>query len=289
MFAGNGVELQIVPEIGGRIIQFTLAGKEFLWVNPRLAGKMPPSGGLDADGGWLNFGGDKLWPAPQGWDNDRQWPGPPDAVLDGQPYRAESLAGGAAARLTSRDDPRSGIRFSRTLVRFPAATACNFEATMKNIDTKPRRWGIWADTQLNAGKPDRSGFNPLLRACCPLNPDSRFPRGYRVIFGEERQSVLSPRPRAWTDAACIIGTTSARSASIVPAAGWRPWTGKRRRVRAAIRLRAGQGISRRLIGGVLAQRRRKNSRLPSRHGHGGKAPPRTPLCSRARCSVRSPG
>jgi hypothetical protein len=57
-------------------------------------------------------GGDKLWPAPQGWNNDAQWPGPPDAVLDGQPYRAEMLDGGAALRLTSRDDPRSGIRFS---------------------------------------------------------------------------------------------------------------------------------------------------------------------------------
>ena len=83
----NGlVELQVLPNIGGRIIQFKLGGKEFLWVNPQLAGKLPPPSGLAADGGWFNAGGDKLWPAPQGWDNDQQWPGPPDAVLDGQPY-----------------------------------------------------------------------------------------------------------------------------------------------------------------------------------------------------------
>ena len=185
MFAGNGVELQIVPEIGGRVIQFTFAGRELFWVNPLLAGKMPPPGGLDANGGWLNYGGDKLWPAPQGWDNDAQWPGPPDAVLDGQPYRAELLDGGAALRLTSRDDPRSGIRFSRTLRPLPGRSGVRFEATMTNVDAKPRRWGIWAHTQLNAAKRDGSGFNSLLRAFCPLNPRSKFPRGYSVIFGEE--------------------------------------------------------------------------------------------------------
>ena len=185
MFADNGVELQIVPEIGGRVIQFTFAGKDLFWVNPLLVGKTPPTGGLAADGGWLNYGGDKLWPAPQGWDNDAQWPGPPDAVLDGQPYRTELMDGGAALRLTSRDDPRSGIRFSRTIRPLPGRSSVRFEATMTNVDSKPRRWGIWAHTQLNAAKRDGSGFNPLMRAFCPLNPRSKFPRGYGVIFGEE--------------------------------------------------------------------------------------------------------
>jgi hypothetical protein len=185
MLDGNGFELQVVPEIGGRVIQFTIAGKDLFWVNPLLVGKAPPPGGLAADGGWLNYGGDKLWPAPQGWDNDSQWPGPPDAVLDGQPYRAELMDGNTTLRLTSRDDPRSGIRFSRTVRPLPGRSGVRFEATMTNVDTKPRRWGIWAHTQLNAAKRDGSGFNPLMRAFCPLNPRSKFQRGYRVIFGEE--------------------------------------------------------------------------------------------------------
>lgn len=82
----NGfIELQVLPDIGGRVIQFKLGDNEFLWVNPQLAGKLPTASGLAADGGWFNAGGDKLWPAPQGWDGAAQWPGPPDAVLDGQP------------------------------------------------------------------------------------------------------------------------------------------------------------------------------------------------------------
>jgi hypothetical protein len=186
------IELQILPEIGGRIIQFKLGDREFLWVNPQLAGKFPEPSGLNAEGGWFNIGGDKLWPAPQGWDNDQQWPGPPDAVLDGQPYECETLAPGQpgemAVRLTSRDDPRSGIRFSRVIRIFPGSTRVAFEVTMKNIDTKPRRWGIWSHTQLDGANADRSSFNPLLQAWCPINPKSRFPRGYQVMFGEQDNS-----------------------------------------------------------------------------------------------------
>ena len=192
----NGlVELQVLPDIGGRIIQFKLGGKEFLWVDSKQAGKLPASNGLAAEGGWFNVGGDKLWPAPQGWANDQQWPGPPDAVLDGQPYTLENLPakrGETAIRLTSGKDPRSGIQFSRVVRLFEESTRVSFEATMKNVDTKPRRWGIWAHTQLDGGKADGSGYNPLLQAWCPLNPQSKFPKGYDVIFGETNNPSFQP-------------------------------------------------------------------------------------------------
>jgi len=179
------VQLHVVPEIGGRVIQFALGEKEFFWVNPALLGKTSPKTGLGPEGGWMNYGGDKLWPAPQGWDNDRQWPGPPDAVLDGQPYRAEMESDPAGIRLTSRDDPRSGIRFTRRIRLSPNSTRVSIEATMTNIDDKPRRWGIWAHTQLHAGLPGSDDYNRLMRAWCPINSRSRFERGYRVIFGEK--------------------------------------------------------------------------------------------------------
>lgn len=179
------VRLHVVPKIGGRVIQYALGKKEFFWVNPALVGEASPETGLDPDGGWMNYGGDKLWPAPQGWDNDQQWPGPPDAVLDGQPYRAEMESDHVGIRLTSRDDPRSGIRFSRRISLSPQSTRVSIQATMTNIDDKPRRWGIWAHTQLDAGL--RGGVDPnrRMRAWCPINPRSHFDRGYDVIFGEK--------------------------------------------------------------------------------------------------------
>jgi uncharacterized protein DUF4380/cellulase (glycosyl hydrolase family 5) len=179
------VRLHVVPEIGGRVIQYALGEKEFFWVNPAVTGKTSPKTGLDPEGGWLNYGGDKLWPAPQGWDNNQQWPGPPDAVLDGQPYQADMDRDSPTIHLTSRDDPRSGIRFSRRIHLDPRSTHVSIEATMTNIDDKPRRWGIWAHTQLDAGLPGSDEYNRLMRAWCPINPRSRFDRGYEVIFGEE--------------------------------------------------------------------------------------------------------
>jgi len=190
MCLANGfIELHIVPQIGGRIIQYKLGDKEFFWVNPQLAGTLPPATGLDPNGDWLNYGGDKLWPAPQGWDNDQQWPGPPDAVLDGQPYTMEHLPaeknGAVGVRLTSRNDPRSGIRFSRMIRLHPDGTRVSIEATMTNVDNKPRRWGIWAHTQLDGATADGSSHNGLMNAFCPINPKSHFAKGYDVIFGEK--------------------------------------------------------------------------------------------------------
>lgn len=190
MCLANGfIELYIVPQIGGRIIQYKLGDKEFFWVNPQLAGNLPPATGLDPNGEWLNYGGDKLWPAPQGWDNEKQWPGPPDAVLDGQPYTMEHLPadenGAVGVRLTSRDDPRSGIRFSRVIRLHPDETRVSIEATMTNVDNKPRRWGIWAHTQLDGARADGSGHNELMNAFCPINPKSHFDKGYDVIFGKK--------------------------------------------------------------------------------------------------------
>ena len=188
----NGlIEVHVVPEIGGRVVQFKVGKKEFLWVNPDLAGKYPTGSGLTPEGGWLNYGGDKLWPAPQGWENAEQWPGPPDAVLDGQPYRVEGLSaepGEAALKLTSGEDRRSGIQFSRVIRIFENSTRVQFEVTMKNIDSRPRRWGIWAHTQLDAAADNHP--NHRLKSSCAVNPRSRFARGYDVIFGAKENPAF---------------------------------------------------------------------------------------------------
>jgi len=177
------VRVNLAPDLGGRVIQYALGDKEFFWVNAALAGKTPPDSGLGPDGAWMNYGGDKLWPAPQGWDNDQQWPGPPDAVLDGQPWRAETDADSAAIRMTSRNDPQSGIRFSRRIRLNRRSSRISVEASMTNVDTKPRRWGIWTVVQLDAGLAGTDDYNRLMRAWCPINPNSRYKTGYKILFG----------------------------------------------------------------------------------------------------------
>ncbi len=176
----NGlVEVQAVPAIGGRVMQFKLGDFEYLWVNDALAGRKPTETGLGAEGEWLNYGGDKLWPAPQGWDGEDQWPGPPDAILDGSPHAATIMTASgkaAAIQLVSRDDQRSGIRFSRMIRIHDNSTQVSFDSTMTNIDTRPRRWGIWQVTQLDAGRMKLSAY-------APINPKSMHRRGYVELYG----------------------------------------------------------------------------------------------------------
>ncbi len=71
----NGiVELFIVPALGGRIVQLRLGPHEFFYVNPRHRGRVYGPEENCHRAGWKNYGGSKVWPAPQGWESDEQWP-----------------------------------------------------------------------------------------------------------------------------------------------------------------------------------------------------------------------
>jgi hypothetical protein len=193
----NGlVDVTVAPQLGGRIIQIALGGHGFLWVNPDLQGRAPPPTRLGPKGEWLNWGGEKIWPAPQGWGKGDQWPGPPDPVLDGGPYAFEVLRQDAeevAVRLTSEKDARSGIQFSRVIRLRRGSAAVSVEATMANICDRPRRWSIWAIAQMDGRRPG-GGWSPDLWAYCPANPASRFPGGYKVLFGPADNPSWRPVP-----------------------------------------------------------------------------------------------
>src|SRR5579862_9449152 len=81
----NGAaELIFVPQIG-RIMRYGYVdGPNILWNNPAMAGKAADAD--DAAKNWPNFGGDKLWPAPQ-----ERWPWPPDPILDHAPQTVKVL------------------------------------------------------------------------------------------------------------------------------------------------------------------------------------------------------
>ncbi len=89
--ANEIVRLGLVPDIGGRVMAYDLGDTPLLYVNPDLAGKLFTPEEHQGDGSlgaWKNYGGDKTWPAPQGWDTDDQWHGPPDNMLELGPLHA---------------------------------------------------------------------------------------------------------------------------------------------------------------------------------------------------------
>ncbi len=128
LWLDNGiVRLGFVPESGGRLLSVRVGPVELLWRNPLLLDDdLTPVGGHvlapndGRMGDWVNYGGDKTWPAPQGWDGPHQWAGPPDPVLDSGPYTVDATQD--SVTLTSGDDPRTGLRLTRRFSLTPTGT-----------------------------------------------------------------------------------------------------------------------------------------------------------------------
>jgi hypothetical protein len=185
----NGlVTLHVAPEIGGRAIQLLLGDQEFFYVNNDLAGKVVPAKQNNIRAGWANYGGDKVWPAPQGWTSDEEWPGPPDYTLEGSRFDSEitsNKSGEVAVKVTSPKDARTGIQFVRSFHVYANTTRINVEQTMRNISKRPIRWSIWHVTQHDAaGVSDSSLPNTDFHLYVPLNPKSQHRGGYYALFGD---------------------------------------------------------------------------------------------------------
>lgn len=161
----NGkVEAIVVPAIG-RVMQFRFKGEEGgpFWENRALDGKAPDSQSSD----WLNFGGDKTWPAPQAeWEKNtgRGWP--PPAAFDSM--AVDAIVQGEKILLRSKVDPHYGIQVERSITLDPDAPVMRIETTYLKKEGGPVRVAIWTITQLH---------DPELMLM-PLPEKSIFPSGY---------------------------------------------------------------------------------------------------------------
>ncbi len=187
----NGlVSLYVAPDIGGRAIQLQLGDQEFFFNSPDFAGKVVPPEQNNVKTGWANYGGDKVWPAPEGWLSDDEWSSIPYYVLDGSKFKSEVVTESpseVAVRVTSPPDPRTGVQFVRTYHVYADTTRIRVDQVMRNISRRQIRWGIWHLVQHDAADiHDPSKPNPELYMYVPLNPHSMFPNGYYNPYGDTR-------------------------------------------------------------------------------------------------------
>jgi len=192
--ANEFVQLIAVPKIGGRVMAYDLGDHPFLFVDPDLAGKLFSAEENQGDGSlaaWKNYGGDKTWPAPQGWENDEQWHGPPDPILDTGRYTVDEVVARpdrAAIAMTSPPDPRTGVQITRRFTLAPGSSRVQVDLTFRNVSEHAVRWGIWDVVQLNAARTLSDGsrtHDPTCTVTAPVNPQSRFARGFTVMFGAD--------------------------------------------------------------------------------------------------------
>lgn len=181
----NGiVEAVVVPAIG-RVMCFQFIGHPEtspVFVNQEWEGKTV----ADADPAtWAAFGGDKLWPSPQGeWagHNVRAWP--PDQAFDGDPEIAQDVPGGV--RLTTPDSTAFAARATRTLTLKPGEARLYIAQTLlKDSDASGGRdgfpIGLWSVTQTRG---DGTVFLPLPTGGTP-------PPGFRSL-GDAGDTPAAP-------------------------------------------------------------------------------------------------
>ena len=180
----NGlVEAVCVPEIGGRLLQFSLGPHDYLFANPDLLGARFTFEEHAGDGelvNWKNYGGAKTWPAPQGWDGDGQWPGPPDPVLDTGRY--DFTAGDASVLMTSPPDERTGLRIRRQLTLKPGSARLQLRLFFENILNRAIRWSIWDVAQMACVTADGQ-LNDDCWLYIPTDPAREQP--YEIMFGAD--------------------------------------------------------------------------------------------------------
>lgn len=187
------VQLVIVPQNGGRLMQVTFNGHAFLFNNPKLAGKyFPPTSGK-----WFNYGGDKLWLLPEGNNDERHWVGDSDVIDDG-PFSFRKLSEGkqCEVELTGPADPQTGIQFQRTIRLDADSPAIHFHATMKNITGHVLEWSMQSVSQYDTsdhGAPEQTRVNHDFWTFTPVNPASAYLNQYHVRFGPAENPSASVR------------------------------------------------------------------------------------------------
>ena len=193
------VQLIVVPQNGGRLIQVTFAGHSYLFVNPKFAGKyLPPTAGQ-----WFNYGGDKLWLLPEGNNDERHWVGDSDVLDDGLfSFRKLSEGQQCEIELTGQADPVTGIQFVRTIRLDADSPRIRFHASMKNVSGHFVEWSMQSVSQYDtSGASGASGSNPGSAprfnhdfwTFTPANPSSSYLNRYHVRFGPAENPAVGVR------------------------------------------------------------------------------------------------
>lgn len=157
-------------QVGGRVLEYSLHGKNALYLDPREAGwgtpaglKVPPSAGR------FDIGPEQVIPK-----RDKLWSGE---------WQAEAI-GPRAVRLTSQPDDATGVQLIREF-RLDAKTShlvC--EQIIRNVSREPKSWAHWSRTFAVHG-----GIGVV-----PLTPEiRRFPTGF-VMYGPGPEPAILFRP-----------------------------------------------------------------------------------------------
>ncbi|RPH94951.1 MAG: hypothetical protein EHM72_15275 [Calditrichaeota bacterium] len=152
----NGViSVATMPEIGARIMEYNLGEHPFLFVNPSELGKTHTPNQSQ----WYNYGGYKVWPAPQA-----VWNWPPPAILDAGPWTAQIIDNTqdsvsvfvASQKETWNKTPN--LSMERRTVIYRGSSRVKIEQSIINEGAKTVNWSVWDVSQCIVNHPNEKDF-----------------------------------------------------------------------------------------------------------------------------------
>lgn len=187
------VRLTIVPKLGGRLMQVPFGPHEYLFVTKRCEGKYFPPLEPNTPAKWYNYGGDKIWPLPEGRQDEQHWPGPvADALDDGDyAFSIVSKSAACAVRLGGPPDPRTGLQYSREISLPADSPRISFHGLMKNASAHAIEWSMQSVTQYNTANPSGNEASAGIWAFTAANESSAYAGGYFVRSGKGKPPGLS--------------------------------------------------------------------------------------------------
>ena len=179
----NGlVTVVAVPAIGGRIMEYKLGDHPFLWVNPDEAGQLYDPPQTEEERAWHNYGGSKVWLAPQS-----QWGGPPDPLgskLDsGQWTGSVVTPQGRAAEIvmvSPPDEQVTGLQITRRIKITAGTTRLEVTDSFKNVGAEAVTWSVAQVSQVR-GSLSASKYNEESCIYLPLNAASKDTKGFWTL------------------------------------------------------------------------------------------------------------
>jgi hypothetical protein len=152
------VRVVLEPNCGGRVLVYALDGKNVLYVDPNQDGwTYDGTHRIDPSGGRFDIGPEHTTPK-----HDSLWLGK---------WTVE-ITGPRSARMISQRDPDLGIQLIRAFSLAFKSSHLRCTQIIKNLTEEPQRYCHWSRTLATGG-----GI-----CLVPLNPRSRFPKGY-LLYG----------------------------------------------------------------------------------------------------------
>jgi hypothetical protein len=166
----SSTEVVLEPNCGGRVLEYSLNGRNALFADPAQDGWTEKTlKSSDLCGGRFDIGPEKIAKS-----HPALWMGR---------WKAE-ITGPRAARLTSPEDPSTGLRLGREFRLDEKTSHLRCTQTMTNASADSVRACYWSRTLAEGG-----GI-----ALVPLTPGSRFPKGYVVYEPASGPKYLNFRP-----------------------------------------------------------------------------------------------